>query len=42
MDSFLFIRPSGITNNAAGFEQMISGNIVQEKAKITKITDSNF
>ena len=34
---FLFIRPSGNPINAEGFEQMISGDIVQEKAEITKI-----
>ena len=39
---FLFIRPSGNPLNSEGFEQMISGNIVQEKAEITKFTDSNF
>mgnify|MGYP001335507932 FL=1 len=34
---FLFIRPSGNPLNAEGFQQMISGDIVQEKAEITKI-----
>ena len=34
---FLLIRPSGNPIDAAGFEQMISGDIVQEKAEITKI-----
>ena len=34
---FLFVRPSGNPINAEGFEQMISGDIVQEKAEITKI-----
>ena len=33
---FLFIRPSGNPIDAKGFEQMISGDIVQEKAEITK------
>ena len=30
---FLFIRPSGNPIDAKGFEQMITGDIVQEKAK---------
>ncbi len=34
---FLFIRPSGNPIGAKGFEKMISGDIVQEKAEITKI-----
>ena len=34
---FLFIRPSGNPINAQGFEQMNSGDVVQEKAEITKI-----
>ena len=34
---FLFIRPSGNPIDAKGFEQMITGDIVQEKAEITKI-----
>ena len=34
---FLFIRPSGNPINAEGFEQMITDDIVQEKAEITKI-----
>ena len=35
---FLFIRPSGNPLNAASFEEMMnSGDIVQEKAEITKI-----
>ena len=34
---FLFIRPSGNPVDAKGFEKMISGDIVQEKAEITKI-----
>ena len=33
---FLFIRPSGNPIDAKGFEQMITGDIVQEKAEITK------
>ena len=33
---FLFIRPSGNPINAEGFEKMISGDVVQEKAEITK------
>ena len=39
---FLFIRPSGNPIEAKGFEQMITGDIVQEKAEIKKFTDSNF
>ena len=39
---FLFIRPSGNPIDAAGFEQMISGDIVQEKAEITKIHRLEF
>ena len=35
--NFLFIRPSGYPIDAKGFEQTITGDIVQEKAKITKI-----
>ena len=34
---FLFIRPSGNPIDAKGFEQMITGDIVQEKSEITKI-----
>ena len=33
---FLFIRPSGNPIDSKGFEQMITGDIVQEKAEITK------
>ena len=39
---FLFIRPSGNTIDAKGFEQMISGDIVQEKSEITKIHRLEF
>ena len=39
---FLFIRPSGNPIDAKGFEQMISGDIVQEKAEITKIHRFEF
>ena len=39
---FLFIRPSGNPINAEGFEKMISGNVVQEKAEITKIHRLEF
>ena len=39
---FLFIRPSGNPINAEGFEKMISGDVVQEKAKITKIHRLEF
>ena len=40
--NFLFIRPSGNPIDAKGFEQMISGDIVQEKAEITKIHRFEF
>ena len=39
---FFFIRPSGNPIDAKGFEQMITGDIVQEKAQITEIHYSNF
>ena len=40
---FLFIKPSGNTIDAKGFEQMITGDIiVQEKAEITKINRFEF
>ena len=39
---FLFIRPSGNPISAEGFEKMISGDIVQEKAEITKIHRLEF
>ena len=39
---FLFIRPSGNPINAKGFEQMIPGDIVQEKAEPTKIHRLEF
>ena len=39
---FLFIRPSGNPIDAKGFEEMISGDIVQEKAEITKIHRFEF
>ena len=39
---FLFIRPSGNPINAKEFEQMITGDIVQEKAEITKIHRFEF
>ena len=39
---FLFIRPSGNPINAEGFEKMISGEVVQEKAEITKIHRLEF
>jgi len=39
---FLFIRPSGNPIDAKGFEQMITGDIVQEKAEITKIHRFEF
>ena len=41
--NFLFIRPSGNPINAKGFEAMInSGDVVQEKAEITKIHKFEF
>ena len=39
---FLFIRPSGNPIDAKGFEQMITDEIVQEKAEITKIHRFEF
>ena len=40
---FLFIRPSGNPITAKGFEEMInSGDVVQEKAEITKIHRFEF
>ena len=43
ISDFLFIRPSGNPVNAKGFEQMMSsGDVVQEKAEITKIHKFEF
>ena len=39
---FLFIRPSGNPIDAKGFEEMLTGDIVQEKAEITKIHRFEF
>ncbi len=40
---FLFIRPSGNPIDAKGFEEMMtSGDVVQEKAEITKIHRFEF
>ena len=39
---FLFIRPSGNPIDAKGFAEMITGDIVQEKAEITKIHRLEF
>ena len=39
---FLFIRPSGNPINAKGFEKMISSDVIQEKAEITKIHRLEF
>ena len=39
---FLFIRPSGNPINAEGFEKLISGDVVQEKAEITKVHRLEF
>ena len=39
---FLFIIPSGNPIDAKGFEKMITGDIVQEKAEITKIHRFEF
>ena len=40
---FLFIRPSGNPITAKGFEEMMnSGDVVQEKAEITKIHRFEF
>ena len=40
--NFLFIRPSGNPIDAKGFKQMITSDIVQEKAEITKIHRLEF
>ena len=40
---FLFIRPSGNPLTAKGFEEMMSsGDVIQEKAEITKIHKFEF
>ena len=39
---FLFIRPSGNPINAEGFKNMISNDVVQENAEITKIHRLEF
>ena len=39
---FLLIRPSGNPIDAKSFEQMITDEIVQEKAEITKIHRFEF
>ena len=40
---FLFVRPSGNPISAKGFEEMMSsGDVVQEKAEITKIHKFEF
>ena len=39
---FLFIRPSGNPLDAKGFEQTITGDIVQEKIEIIKIHQFDF
>ena len=39
---FLFIRPSGNPIDAKEFEQMITDEIIQEKAEITKIHRFEF
>ncbi len=39
---FLFIRPSGNPINAKRFEQIISSDIVQEKAEINKFQRFDF
>ena len=39
---FLFIRPSGNPIDAEGFKKMISVDVVQEKAEITKIHRLEF
>ena len=40
--NFLFIRPSGNPTNAYQFEKMLSSDVVQEKAEITKIHRLEF
>ena len=42
VSDFLFIRPSGNTINIKGFEQMITVDIVQEKAEITNFHRFEF
>ena len=39
---FLFIRPSGNPVNDKAFHKMISGDLVQKKAEITKINHQEF
>ena len=39
---FLFIRPSGNPIDAEGFKLMISDDVVQEKAEVTKIHRLEF
>ena len=39
---FLFIRPNGNPLDAEGFKQIISDDIIQEKAEITKIHRLEF
>ena len=39
---FLFIKPSGNPKDAKGFQQIITGDIVQEKAEIAKIHQFEF
>ena len=41
-EDFLAVRPSGNPINAEGFAKMISGDVVQEKAEITKIHRLEF
>ena len=39
---FLFIRPSGNPIDAKGFKQILSSDVVQEKAELTKIHRLEF
>ena len=39
---FLFIRPSGNPIDAEGFKQILSSDVVQEKAELTKIHRLEF
>jgi len=39
---FLFIRPIGNSIDTKGFEQIFTGDIIQEKTEITKFINWNF
>ena len=42
IQDFLFIRPNSNPIDAKGFEQMITGDLVQEKAETAKIHRFEF